>query len=119
MGTQARKFDVVVLGAGVVGINCAYFALRRGLSVVADRRSTAGLETSFANGGQVSVSHAEPWANPRAPLKILKWLLDPDAAALSPAPGRPSMALDCSLLSRLPAVAGEQEYERNRSSGDG
>ena len=32
------------------------------------------LETSFANGGQISASYAEPWANPGAPLKILKWL---------------------------------------------
>src|SRR5690606_21552739 len=34
------------------------------------------------NGGQVSVSHAEPWANPSAPLKVLKWLFDPEAPLL-------------------------------------
>ncbi len=78
-----KKFDVAVLGAGVVGINSAYFALKQGKSVcVIDRRSAAGLETSFANGGQVSVSHAEPWANPSAPLKVLKWLRDPEAPLL-------------------------------------
>ncbi len=78
-----RTYDIIVLGAGVVGINSAYFALRHGKSVcVIDRRSAAGLETSFANGGQVSVSHAEPWANPSAPLKVLKWLLDPEAPLL-------------------------------------
>jgi D-amino-acid dehydrogenase len=81
MGSQ--EFDVVVLGAGVVGVNSAYFALRQGLSVcVVDRRSASGLETSFANGGQVSVSHAEPWANPSAPLKVLKWLFDDGAPLL-------------------------------------
>ncbi|MPZ41393.1 MAG: FAD-dependent oxidoreductase [Rhizobiales bacterium] len=70
-------FDVVVLGAGVVGINTAYWAMRAGRKVaVVDRQPAAGLETSFANGGQISVSHAEPWANPSAPLKILKWLFD-------------------------------------------
>jgi D-amino-acid dehydrogenase len=76
-------FDVIVLGGGVVGINTAYFNLRNGKSVcVIDRQPEAGLETSFANGGQVSVSHAEPWANPSAPLKVLKWLMKSDAPLL-------------------------------------
>ena len=76
-------FDVIVLGAGVVGINTAYWNLRNGKSVcVIDRQPAAGLETSFANGGQVSVSHAEPWANPSAPFKVLKWLFDSDAPLL-------------------------------------
>jgi hypothetical protein len=42
----------------------------------------AGAETSFANGGQISVSHAEPWANPSAPLKVLQWLGKEDAPLL-------------------------------------
>ena len=76
-------FDVIVLGAGVVGVNTAYWNLRNGKSVcVIDRQPEAGLETSFANGGQVSVSHAEPWANPTAPFKVIKWLLDSDAPLL-------------------------------------
>lgn len=78
-----QSFDLVVLGAGVVGVNTAYWAARNGLSVcLVDRQPAAGLETSFANGGQVSVSHAEPWANPSAPLKVLKWLADGDAPLL-------------------------------------
>lgn len=83
MKTPNKEYDVIILGAGVVGINSAYFSLKHGKSVcVIDRRSGAGLETSFANGGQVSVSHAEPWANPSAPLKVLKWLFDPEAPLL-------------------------------------
>jgi D-amino-acid dehydrogenase len=83
MREQFSDFDVVVLGAGVVGINTAYWNLRNGKSVcVVDRQPDAGLETSFANGGQVSVSHAEPWSNPGAPLKVLKWLLHGDAPLL-------------------------------------
>jgi D-amino-acid dehydrogenase len=83
MKPTPKDYDVIILGAGVVGINSAYFALGYGKSVcVVDRRSAAGLETSFANGGQVSVSHAEPWANPSAPLKVLKWLFDPEAPLL-------------------------------------
>ncbi|HEX7953532.1 MAG TPA: D-amino acid dehydrogenase [Burkholderiales bacterium] len=66
---------VVVLGAGVIGVTSAWYLAQDGHDVtVIDRQPTAGLETSFANGGQVSVSHAEPWANPGAPGKILKWL---------------------------------------------
>src|SRR5262245_6393524 len=76
-------FDLIVLGAGVVGINTAYWAMRAGRKVcVIDRQPAAALETSFANGGQISVSHAEPWANPSAPLKIAKWLFDSRAPLL-------------------------------------
>jgi D-amino-acid dehydrogenase len=80
---SSTDFDVIVLGAGVVGVNTAYWATQRGKRVcVIDRQPAAGLETSFANGGQISVSHAEPWANPSAPFKVLKWLFDGDAPLL-------------------------------------
>jgi D-amino-acid dehydrogenase len=74
---------VIVLGAGVTGITTAWFLNQQGHEVtVVERRAAAALETSFANGGQVSVSHAEPWANPGAPLKVLKWLAKEDAPLL-------------------------------------
>ncbi len=74
---------VLVLGAGVIGVTTAWFLNKSGHDVtVIDRQSGAGLETSFANGGQISVSHAEPWANPAAPLKVLKWLAQEDAPLL-------------------------------------
>ena len=57
---------VCVLGAGVVGTTTAYFLQKNGHEVtVIDRQSGAGLETSFANGGQISASHAAPWAGPQ------------------------------------------------------
>lgn len=66
---------VVVLGAGVVGTASAWYLARAGHEVtVLDRQAEAALETSFANGGQISVSHSEPWANPTAPLQVLQWL---------------------------------------------
>lgn len=78
-----QKPDVIVMGAGVVGVNSAYWLARSGLAVtVVDRQPGPGLETSFANGGQVSVSHAEPWANPGAPLKVIQWLFQEDAPLL-------------------------------------
>jgi D-amino-acid dehydrogenase len=74
---------VLVLGAGVIGVTTAWFLSKSGHEVtVVDRQPGAGLETSFANGGQISVSHAEPWANPAAPLKVLKWLAQEDAPLL-------------------------------------
>lgn len=74
---------VVVLGAGVVGVAAAWYLAEDGHEVtVVDRQGGPALETSFANGGQISASHAEPWANPRAPLKILKWLGREDAPLL-------------------------------------
>jgi len=52
----------------VVGVTSAWYLSEAGHEVtVVDRQPFAGLETSFANGGQISVSHAEPWANPGAP----------------------------------------------------
>lgn len=74
---------VIVLGAGLLGVTSAYFLSQLGHDVtVIDRQATPGAETSFANGGQISVSHAEPWANPSAPLKVLQWLGREDAPLL-------------------------------------
>jgi D-amino-acid dehydrogenase len=74
---------VIVLGAGVIGTTTAYYLNRLGCEVtVVDRQAAPAAETSFANGGQISVSHAEPWANPGAPLKVLKWLAREDAPLL-------------------------------------
>ncbi len=74
---------ILVLGAGVVGTTSAWFLAKAGHEVtVVDRQAGAGLETSFANGGQISVSHAVPWANPAAPATTLRWLLKEDAPLL-------------------------------------
>ena len=74
---------VCVLGAGVVGATAAYFLSREGHDVaVIDRQDGAGLETSFANGGQISASQAAPWAAPNAPFLMLRWLGKVDAPLL-------------------------------------
>ncbi len=74
---------VLILGAGVIGVSSAWYLAQAGHQVtVVDRRSAAGLETSFANGGQISVSHAEPWSNPHAPLRALCWMGREDAPLL-------------------------------------
>lgn len=74
---------VIVLGAGIVGISTAWYLLEEGHEVtVVDRQPDAALETSFANGAQISVSFCEPWASKDAPLKVLKWLMRDDSPLL-------------------------------------
>ncbi len=68
-------YDAIVLGAGITGVTSAYLLAKQGKKVcVIERQPGAALETTFANGGQISVSHAEPWAHPGAPFQVLKWL---------------------------------------------
>lgn len=65
-----------VLGAGVIGVTTAYFLARAGHEVtVVESRSGPGLETSFANAGEISPGYASPWAAPGVPAKIPGWLL--------------------------------------------
>jgi D-amino-acid dehydrogenase len=74
---------VTVLGAGVIGVAAAWYLAADGHEVtVVDRQDGPALETSFANGGQISASHAEPWANPGAPWQVLRWLGREDAPLL-------------------------------------
>jgi D-amino-acid dehydrogenase len=74
---------VLVLGAGVIGVTSAWYLAQDGHEVtVVDRQQSAGLETSFANGGQISAGQSEPWANPHAPATIVKWLGREDAPLL-------------------------------------
>ncbi len=74
---------VIVLGAGIVGIATAWYLLDEGHEVtVVERQPEPALETSFANGAQISVSFCEPWANAGAPLKVAKWMLQDDSPLL-------------------------------------
>lgn len=74
---------VIVMGAGVIGATTAWYLREQGHEVtVLDRQAMPAAETSHANGGQISVSHAEPWANPSAPFKVLRWLAKEDAPLL-------------------------------------
>ena len=67
---------VLVLGAGVIGTTAAYYLAQAGHEVtLVERREGPGLETSFANAGEVSPGYSAPWAGPGVPLKAVKWLL--------------------------------------------
>jgi D-amino-acid dehydrogenase len=76
IGSGERAMRVLVLGSGVVGVTSAYYLARAGHEVtVVDRQPGAGLETSFANAGQVSFGYSAPWAAPGIPVKAIGWLL--------------------------------------------
>jgi D-amino-acid dehydrogenase len=67
---------VLVLGSGVVGVASAWYLARAGHEVtVLDRQPGPGMETSFANAGQVSPGYSAPWAGPGIPIKAMKWLM--------------------------------------------
>jgi len=74
---------IAVIGAGITGVTTAYALLERGYTVtVVDRQRYAAMETSFANGGQLSASNAEVWNHWSTLLKGIKWMLRSDAPLL-------------------------------------
>ena len=74
---------IAIIGAGITGVTTAYALLERGYRVtVLDRHRYAAMETSFANGGQLSASNAEVWNSAATILKGLRWMLRSDAPLL-------------------------------------
>ncbi|MGY6409824.1 MAG: D-amino acid dehydrogenase [Alkalilacustris sp.] len=100
---------VAVIGAGVTGLTTAYELLDRGVEVtVFDRHRYAAMETSFANGGQLSASNAETWTQWGTILKGLKWMLQADAPLLvNPRPTLHKMRWMAEFLGNIP------HYRRN------
>lgn len=80
---------IAVVGGGITGVTTAYALARRGLAVTLfEQHRYAGMDTSFANGGQLSACNAEAWANWANVAKALKWMLKRDAPLLlNPRPG--------------------------------
>ena len=103
---------VLVLGSGVIGVTSAWYLNRAGHEVtVVDRQPEPGMETSLANGGQVSWGAGGPWAAPGIPLKALKWMLRPH----SPLVLRPSLDPGLwSWLFRMLANCTHARYAVNR-----
>jgi len=66
---------VIVMGAGVIGVTTAYYLAKQGAEVtVLDRQQGPGMETSYANAGELSYGMTSPWAAPGIPMKALKWM---------------------------------------------
>lgn len=83
--------EVAVIGAGIAGVTIAYYLAKNGYIVtVYDKENYAGMQCSYANGGQLSVSNSETWHGYSNILKGIKWLTKKDAPLLI----RPDLDLD-------------------------
>jgi D-amino-acid dehydrogenase len=79
----SMKGNIAVIGAGITGITTAYYLAKAGYTVsVYERESGPAQKTSFANGGQISVSNSEVWTTWSNVLKGIKWLGQKDAPLL-------------------------------------
>jgi len=95
---------IAIIGAGITGVTTAYALARRGFTVtVYERHRYAAMETSFANGGQLSVSNAEVWNHAATVLKGLRWMLTRDAPLLfNPTPSWHKYSWMCEFLRQIP-----------------
>ncbi|WP_340107274.1 D-amino acid dehydrogenase [Pikeienuella sp. HZG-20] len=95
---------IAVIGAGVAGVTTAYELSRLGFEVtVFDRRRYAAMETSFANGAQLSASNAETWTQWSMVLKGLKWMFRRDAPLLvSPRPEWRKLKWMAAFIAQIP-----------------
>jgi len=74
---------VAVIGAGITGITTAYYLAKDGHDVVVyEQERYPAMKTSFANGGQVSVSNSEVWNTWSNVKKGIKWMFTKDAPLL-------------------------------------
>ena len=100
---------IAVIGGGITGVTTAYALARRGFSVTLfEKQRYAAMETSFANGGQLSASNAEVWTHWSTIVKGLKWMLKSDAPLLlNPKPGWHKISWFCQFLAAIP------HYQKN------
>ncbi|WP_394788589.1 D-amino acid dehydrogenase [Rhodoferax sp.] len=101
--------NLAVIGGGITGVTTAYALAKRGFAVTLfEKHRYAAMETSFANGGQFSVSNAEVWNHWSTVLKGLKWMLKSDAPLLvNPKPSWHKIAWFAEFLAAIP------HYEKN------
>jgi len=95
---------IAIVGAGITGVTTAYALLNRGYAVtVFDQHRYAAMQTSFANGGQLSASNAEVWTQASTILKGIKWMLKKDAPLLvNPAPSWHKYSWMAEFVSNIP-----------------
>ncbi|MCK1744690.1 D-amino acid dehydrogenase [Bradyrhizobium sp. 139] len=100
---------ITIIGSGITGVTTAYALATRGYSVtVFDRQRYPAMDTSFANGGQLSASNAEVWNNAATIIKGLRWMLRKDAPLLlNPSPSLHKYTWLAEFIGQIP------HYRRN------
>jgi len=96
--------NIAVVGGGIAGVTTAYALLRRGhqVTLYESQRYTA-METSYANGGQLSVSNAEVWNSWPTLMKGVKWLFSPGAPLLvNPKPSWQKLSWMARFVAAIP-----------------
>ena len=101
--------SIAVIGGGITGVTTAYALAKRGFNVTLfEKNRYAAMETSFANGGQLSASNAEVWNHGSTILKGLKWMLKSDAPLLvNPKPNWHKLSWFAEFIGNIP------NYQRN------
>ena len=81
-GIGVKKYTAVV-GAGIAGITAAYYLAKAGHRVIVyEQERYPAMRTSFANGGQISVSNSEVWTTWGNVKRGFGWMLKKDAPLL-------------------------------------
>ncbi|MDP2072822.1 D-amino acid dehydrogenase [Hydrogenophaga sp.] len=96
--------SIAVIGGGITGVTTAYALAKRGFAVTLfEQHRYAAMETSFANGGQLSASNAEVWNHTSTILKGLKWMLKSDAPLLvNPKPSWHKISWFAEFIANIP-----------------
>ena len=99
--------SIAIIGGGITGVTTAYALAKRGLKVTLfERQRYAAMETSFANGGQLSASNAEVWNHPSPIVKGIKWMLKSDAPLLvNPKPSWHKFSWMAEFIANIPNYA--------------
>jgi D-amino-acid dehydrogenase len=103
------KKHIAIIGGGITGVTSAYALARQGFEVtLIEKNRYAAMETSYANGGQLSASNAEVWTHPSTLIKGLKWMMKADAPLLmNPKPSWHKFSWIAEFVANIP------RYERN------
>ena len=96
--------SIAVIGGGITGATTAYALAKRGYKVtLIEKHRYSAMETSFANGGQLSASNAEVWNHWSTILKGMKWMLKSDAPLLvNPKPSWHKISWFAEFIGNLP-----------------
>jgi len=103
--------EIAIVGSGIAGLTCAYYAVKSGYKVtVYDKERYPGMQCSYANGAQISVSNSEVWTTWSNVYKGIKWMLKKDAPLLI----RPSLDFDKAIwLCKFLYHTASNDYARN------